>query len=30
MRLLTGRAAFLAYGLLIGMLLWAVLRAVRG
>jgi PPM family protein phosphatase len=29
-RLLTGRAAFLAYGLLIGMLLWAVLRAVRG
>jgi serine/threonine protein phosphatase PrpC len=29
-RLLTGRAAFLAYGLLIGILLWAVLRAVRG
>ena len=29
-KLLTGRAAFLAYGLLIGMLLWAVLRAVRG
>jgi hypothetical protein len=28
--LLTGRAAFLAYGLLIGILLWAVLRAVRG
>ena len=29
-RLFTGRAAFLAYGLLIGMLLWALLRAVRG
>jgi len=29
-KLFTGRAAFLAYGLLIGMLLWAVLRAVRG
>ncbi len=26
-RLLTGRVAFLAYGILIGMLLWAVLRA---
>ena len=30
MRLLTGRAAFLAYGLLIGMLLWVVFRAVKG
>lgn len=29
-RLLTGRAAFLGYGLLIGMLLWAVLHAARG
>jgi serine/threonine protein phosphatase PrpC len=29
-RLLTGRMAYLAYGLLIGMLLWAVLRGVRG
>ncbi|PWU07101.1 MAG: hypothetical protein C5B51_10725 [Terriglobia bacterium] len=29
-RLLTGRMAFLAYGLLIGMLLWVVLRGVRG
>jgi len=29
-RLLTGRMAFLAYGLLIGMLVWAVLRGVRG
>jgi serine/threonine protein phosphatase PrpC len=29
-RLLTGRAAFLAYGLLIGMLLWVVFRAVKG
>ena len=27
-RLLTGRVAFLIYGLLLGMLLWAVLRAV--
>ena len=27
-RLLTGRIAFLIYGLLLGMLLWAVLRAV--
>ena len=26
----TGRPAFLAYGLMIGMLLWAVLRAARG
>jgi serine/threonine protein phosphatase PrpC len=26
----TGRAAFLMYGLLIGMLMWAVLRGVRG
>ena len=26
----TGRLAFLAYGLMIGMLLWAVLRAARG
>jgi serine/threonine protein phosphatase PrpC len=29
-RLLTGRAAFLAYGLLIGMLIWAFFRAVKG
>ena len=29
-RLLTGRMAFLAYGVLIGMLVWAVLRGVRG
>jgi PPM family protein phosphatase len=29
-RLFTGRAAFLAYGLLLGILLWAVFRAVRG
>jgi|SRR5579871_620169 len=29
-RLLTGRAAFLGYGLLLGMLVWAVLRAARG
>ncbi|HUI80984.1 MAG TPA: protein phosphatase 2C domain-containing protein [Bryobacteraceae bacterium] len=29
-RLLTGRAAFLTYGLLLGMLLWAVFRAVKG
>jgi PPM family protein phosphatase len=28
--LFTGRLAFLAYGLMIGMLLWAVLRAARG
>ncbi len=28
--LFTGRAAFLAYGLMIGMLLWAVLRAAKG
>jgi serine/threonine protein phosphatase PrpC len=27
---LTGRAAFLMYGLLLGMLMWAVLRGVRG
>ena len=30
LRLLTGRAAFLAYGLLIGMLMWVLLRAVKG
>jgi serine/threonine protein phosphatase PrpC len=29
-RLFTGRMAFLTYGLLIGMLVWAVLRGVRG
>ena len=29
-RMLTGRIAFLGYGLLLGMLLWAVLRAARG
>jgi serine/threonine protein phosphatase PrpC len=29
-RLLTGRMAFLAYGLLLGMLVWVVLRAARG
>ncbi len=29
-RILTGRVAFLAYGLLLGMLLWAALRAARG
>jgi PPM family protein phosphatase len=28
--LLTGRLAFLGYGLLLGMLMWAVLRAARG
>jgi len=28
--LLTGRLAFLGYGLMIGMLLWAVVRAARG
>jgi serine/threonine protein phosphatase PrpC len=29
-RLLTGRAAFLAYGILLGMLVWAVWRATKG